>query len=264
MRTGAVGPATPTLRERFVDLPSSSASRRATGTSAPRSSVGCGPSWPRAASGARAGPGHPRRVPALQRPARRRQRGRRAGRPPVRRGRAASCSCPRRPYKMYTLSDEDDEDHYADFLRTARFLMGTTSGPQFAVELRGSARALLDLEATRSGRCWRASAAVERPLRRVMVRTERLGVTEDRSGMLADASSTGPAARAERRARLPDCREVSRHLHAGDTLEYWKSGPTCSTSWTATSSSASSRGVGEDPLVRARARPSCSRTPTGC
>ena len=32
------------------------------------------------------------------------------------------------PYKMYTLADERDEDHYADFVRTARFLMGDARG----------------------------------------------------------------------------------------------------------------------------------------
>ena len=32
------------------------------------------------------------------------------------------------PYKMYTLSDEPDEDHYADFLQTCQFLMSQGGG----------------------------------------------------------------------------------------------------------------------------------------
>ena len=52
------------------------------------------------------------------------------------------------PYKMYTLSDEGDEDHYADFVRTARFLIGDDAGAR-AVRggpARRTARALLDLD----------------------------------------------------------------------------------------------------------------------
>ena len=49
------------------------------------------------------------------------------------------------PYKMYTLSDEPDDDHYRDFLQTARFLMPPDDATEFGTELRDFRRALMDL-----------------------------------------------------------------------------------------------------------------------
>jgi hypothetical protein len=128
------------------------------------------------------------------------------------------------PYKMYTLADERDEDHYADFLRTARFLMGTKDAATFAGELRTFRHAILDADGADPSRVVAAKRRVERRLRRVMVRTERLGVTEDRNGMLADGVSTDLRLEpADLRAYLSADR-VSQYLGAGDMLEYWKSG----------------------------------------
>ena len=50
------------------------------------------------------------------------------------------------PYKMYTLADERDEDHYADFLRTARFLMGPGEAARSQVSCGPSATRLLDVD----------------------------------------------------------------------------------------------------------------------
>jgi hypothetical protein len=128
------------------------------------------------------------------------------------------------PYKMYTLSDEPDDDHYKDFLQTSNFLMSKEDAAQFSGELRDFRRALLDFETVGDAGLRRRKHAVERRLRRVMVRTERLAVTADRSGMLADR-------RVEARLEPNDVRmfamvdRLSRRLSTNDPIDYWKSAP---------------------------------------
>jgi hypothetical protein len=128
------------------------------------------------------------------------------------------------PYKMYTLSDEPDDDHYADFLQTARFLMSREDVAAFGGELRDFRRALLDFDTVGEAGLQRRKRAVERRLRRVMVRTERLAVTANRSGMLADR-------RVDARLEPNDVRtfamvdRLSRRLSTNDPTDYWKSAP---------------------------------------
>jgi hypothetical protein len=128
------------------------------------------------------------------------------------------------PYKMYTLSDEPDDDHYADFLQTARFLMSKDDAVAFGGELRDFRRALLDFETVGEAGLRRRKHAVEKRLRRVMVRTERLAVTADRSGMLEYH-------RVEARLEPNDIRafamvdRLSRRLGTNDPTDYWKSAP---------------------------------------
>ncbi|MEP7378002.1 MAG: helicase-related protein [Chloroflexota bacterium] len=128
------------------------------------------------------------------------------------------------PYKMYTLSDEPGDDHYADFLQTCRFLMSKEDATEFTGELRDFRRALFNFETVGEEGLLRRKRSVERRLRHVMVRTERLAVTEDRSGMLADRKLT---ARLEpndvRNFAMVD--RLSRALSAGDPTDYWKSAP---------------------------------------
>ena len=128
------------------------------------------------------------------------------------------------PYKMYTLSDEPNEDHYADFLQTCRFLMSEDDAKEFAGELRDFRRALFNFDTVGEEGLLRRKRAVERRLRRVMVRTERLAVTNDRSGMLADR-------KLQARLEPNDVRNfamvdrLSGLLSAGDPTDYWKSAP---------------------------------------
>ena len=73
----------------------------------------------------RAGPGDPRRVPAVQGSARRRRRGRRLAHAIFDHPDAKVLLLSATPYKMYTLPDEPEgDDHYRDFTRTVRFLAG--------------------------------------------------------------------------------------------------------------------------------------------
>jgi hypothetical protein len=128
------------------------------------------------------------------------------------------------PYKMYTLVDERDEDHYSDFIRTARFLMGADEAHEFERELRSFRHALLDLQAGDADDVIRRKRRVERRLRRFMVRTERLGVTDDRNGMLIDSAMNDVRLEASDLRAYLTAHRVSRFLRAGDALEYWKSG----------------------------------------
>lgn len=128
------------------------------------------------------------------------------------------------PYKMYTLSDEPDDDHYADFLQTARFLMSKEDALAFEGELRDFRRAMIDLETIPTASLIRRKRAVERRLRRAMVRTERLAVTEDRSGMLADHRLDAPLEPKDIRTFAMVDR-ISRRLKTNDPTDYWKSAP---------------------------------------
>ncbi len=131
------------------------------------------------------------------------------------------------PYKMLTLSvDADDEDHYADFLDTLRFLahdevaFGRASAAinRFRLELLrlkvgGDLRALTV-----------AKGDVEAELRRYIVRTERLAATPDRSGMLDEVPMPLELQPAELDAYLA-YQAVAEKLGERDVIEYWKSAP---------------------------------------
>lgn len=129
------------------------------------------------------------------------------------------------PYKMYTLHDEDEDDHYADFLKTASFLMGGDEIAAFAEDLRAFRRSMLEIDVIGMDVLIRRKNAVERRLKGVMSRTERIAVSDDKSGMFRDRELT------ETRLEVRDVRayasvdRLSRALGAGDVLDYWKSSP---------------------------------------
>jgi hypothetical protein len=130
------------------------------------------------------------------------------------------------PYKMYTVADDVTDDHYADFLRTLRFLFGDDEDKvaAFKRELRSYRELLLGGAALDLAVMRRRRGRVERELRRVMVRTERLAATPDRNGMLVERLP-------ETRLTTEDVRsyvaldQLTRTLDGGDVLEYWKSTP---------------------------------------
>jgi hypothetical protein len=130
------------------------------------------------------------------------------------------------PYKMYTLSDEADDDHYRDFVKTSHFLLGSEAALGFGQDLGDFRRGMFTAgDGSDVSNLVRLKKKIERRLRLVMARTERLSVTEDRSGMLEQQPT--PAMRLEPR----DLRSyvmtdlLSRKLGSGDAMEYWKSAP---------------------------------------
>lgn len=129
------------------------------------------------------------------------------------------------PYKMYSLNDEYEDDHYQDFIRTARFLMGD-SVDEFALDLDDFRRALFDI-ATTDGRT-RALAAKERietRLRSVMVRTERLALATNRNGMLTERPAPNLRMEPQDLAAFLATQQIAETVGAGNVTEYWKSAP---------------------------------------
>lgn len=129
------------------------------------------------------------------------------------------------PYKMYSLSDEQDDDHYRDFVQTTQFLMGMDSARGFATDLESYRRSLYALTADDLERVRTLKRRIERQLQRVMVRTERLSVTADRSGMLHDGVIADAELRPADLAGYLLADRLSQFLGGGDVLEYWKSAP---------------------------------------
>lgn len=132
------------------------------------------------------------------------------------------------PYKMYTMSHESEEDdHYQDFLRTYRFLTADAARhSRFEQTLSNYRRELFRLGDGPSSRArlLEIKRELESELRLVMVRTERLAVTGDRDGMLADVTSPTPLEAKDLRSYLT-LQRVARLVKHGDTMEFWKSAP---------------------------------------
>ena len=133
------------------------------------------------------------------------------------------------PYKMYTLQHEQENgesDHYEDFIATYDFLVRHNKADNAALRglLRDYRAAMFRLGDGSFEELRGIKAELETRLRRVMARTERLAVTENRSGMLRECES---------HARLEDSdvrqymavSKVAAALDQGDIVEYWKSAP---------------------------------------
>jgi hypothetical protein len=134
------------------------------------------------------------------------------------------------PYKMYTADGEVEDDHYADFLGTMKFLFD--SSDQTAVmtdELRRYRRALQSLadpagEVGARHELTAARDALQKRLLTVMVRTERVSATSRRDSMVEErvvscAVGSADVAQAISLDRVRDA------VDAQDMIEYWKSAP---------------------------------------
>ncbi|OBI55660.1 hypothetical protein A5667_23160 [Mycolicibacterium fortuitum] len=128
------------------------------------------------------------------------------------------------PYKMYTLPDEPEgDDHYRDFIRTVRFLADDERAHTVERELRTMRESLFS-GGDHTGAA-AAKAVVERELRRVMCRTERLSATQNRDGMLEHREMTGTRLAAEDLRSWQTFDAVARHVDRHDVFEYWRSTP---------------------------------------
>lgn len=133
------------------------------------------------------------------------------------------------PYRMLTLAgDEPDEgDHYQDFLETVRFLYGQEHGAEVADTLAREMRAfrgLLHALPQSYTSAVEARQTLERRLRKVIARTERIASTVERDSMMSEpaiAVSVAPADLAQASA----VSQVARALDAPEIIEYWKSSP---------------------------------------
>ena len=135
------------------------------------------------------------------------------------------------PYRMLTLAGDapDEGDHYQDFLETLSFLYGREKGPEVAATLAREMRAFRGLLHALPQSQSHASAvetrqSIERRLRRVIARTERVASTVERDSMMSEpriAVSIAPADLAQASA----VSQVARTLDAPEIIEYWKSSP---------------------------------------
>jgi helicase-like protein len=131
------------------------------------------------------------------------------------------------PYKMYTLSHEEErDDHYQDFRGTLRFLSpAKKSQQQFDECLEAYRQQLFRLANGGLDGLLRIKSELEHCLRQVMVRTERLALRSDRNGMLREVSPEFVSLSAPDVEQYLQLQRIARALDHDDVLEYWKSAP---------------------------------------
>lgn len=131
------------------------------------------------------------------------------------------------PYKAYTLQHElAQEDHYEDFVRTVGFLdnnESTTSSLKST--LSHYQAAMYDLANDGAGSLVELKESMERHLRRVMSRTERLGSAAEYNGMLKVMPDTRLAVDSNDLHAYRRIKRVADQLEVDDAMEYWKSAP---------------------------------------
>lgn len=129
------------------------------------------------------------------------------------------------PYKMFTLDQENDEDdHYPDFIRTLNFLFNDSGKVDEVKRLLSEHRTTLHACAKDSVCSPGQKAGLEQALLNVMCRTERVVTTRDHNSMLTEVERTAPLTPADlRHAATVDA--VATCVKAGEPIEYWKSAP---------------------------------------
>ena len=131
------------------------------------------------------------------------------------------------PYKMYAVGEEAlTSDHYSDLVQTIGFLQhDPTRTGAFREALSGYRKGLYQYPLD-GGQLLRAKRdAIATELKAVMVRTERLAVTADRSGMLTEVpSGIGRIELADVQS-FARTQKIARALGQGDVIDYWKSAP---------------------------------------
>jgi len=129
------------------------------------------------------------------------------------------------PYRSMTLHHETEDDHHNDFL----WLVGKLENSDTSVckDLLRKYRAALPDIMSPNGleRLRSAKEELEKRLRRVMVRTERLGIGRAKGEMLVETSGmTGTLQPVDVRGFV-GTQKIAEELQQGDMVEYWKSAP---------------------------------------
>ena len=130
------------------------------------------------------------------------------------------------PYRPYTTADDADGDsHFDDFVHTAKFLFNdVSSADALRIELGDLRRSLLIVDRDGGESAALACQRVGDRLRPVMVRTERLASTPDRSGMLEQVHVPVTLERPDIDGYLAAA-GAAELLGQRDVVEFWKSGP---------------------------------------
>lgn len=126
---------------------------------------------------------------------------------------------------MFTLDqDNDEDDHYPDFIRTLNFLFNDSGEVDAVKNLLSEHRTTLHACAKGAVCQPGKKAELERALLKVMCRTERVATTRDHNSMLTEIERTAPLTPADlQHAATVDA--VAICVKAGDPIEYWKSAP---------------------------------------
>jgi len=130
------------------------------------------------------------------------------------------------PYRMLSLNHESDEEHYADFLDTLRFLFDGDEAriEEIKQEFRRFRQALYGLDDQSAAQANEVRCNLERHLRSVIARTERIDVTKSHNAMMVETPEPATLNSGDlRAARFVD--RVAQSVEAGDTIDYWKSSP---------------------------------------
>lgn len=131
------------------------------------------------------------------------------------------------PYKMYTMHHEsEEEDHYKDFLTTLSFLFNSEERTEeFSHLLHQYRRQLYNFDPQNTGKLTEVRNKIQTQLRQVMIRTERLSVSADRSGMIKDCYEKPCEIKETDLLGFHTIDTVAQALGAGDSVELWKSSP---------------------------------------
>ncbi|CAH0062668.1 helicase [Stenotrophomonas maltophilia] len=127
------------------------------------------------------------------------------------------------PYKMF-VAQQEQEDHYRDFLATASFLF---NDPEEVTALRADLAAfrasLVGVGASQDD-ARVLKGAIESRLKKVMCRTERVGVTRGRDAMVRDVPLP-LSLTSEDLADYACVDALARAAGTNDVMEFWRSSP---------------------------------------
>ncbi|MFN8414554.1 MAG: hypothetical protein U0Z26_19405, partial [Anaerolineales bacterium] len=130
------------------------------------------------------------------------------------------------PYKMYTLSHEETEDHYQDFVQTLSFLLNDRVKTDRLRNLINEYRQeVFRLREGDISKLQEIKTELERLLRHVMVRTERLAASSDRNGMLVQITPSEVTLKSNDLQSYLGLAKVAEILERNAPIEYWKSVP---------------------------------------
>jgi len=129
------------------------------------------------------------------------------------------------PYKMYTMHHEVGvDDHHKDFLKTINFLYEPHNIEEEMKQLFERYRRYIYSLEQNQYEINNIKNQIEHRLRKVMARTERLGVTEDRNGMVQD-NLVNCIIKSKDLLAYKNFDAVCQLLEVGDHIEFWKSSP---------------------------------------
>lgn len=129
------------------------------------------------------------------------------------------------PYKMFTRGDEE-EDHYADFLNTVSFLRRDGSAVEsLRHDVDAFRRGILQGDTEGHAAARYAKDQIERELRRVMSRNERVSVSPDASAMIETRADRGAPLTPDDVRRFRALRVLGRQIKAPGAMSYWESLP---------------------------------------